>query len=624
MLFRLTVLLALALLSACSPPLDVTSLGQRDAYRLANRSALSANGLSVETRTTLRRHALADSFDQYPDETIAALHSRVVSRPEAWQDLFALAELSYLTARREGSRPRYMAAAVYAYAFLFPDGMENRPDPFDPRFRQACDLYNISLTAAVTQAGDDEAALKPGAYSLPYGTLDVTMDEASLDWGGRRVTGLVPTGTLEVKGVINQYRTPGLGAAMAARVSASPTAPQGFVVAPRLRIPATLLLRIPRPRQQLATSHLNATLTVYNKFDNTNVVLGGRQVPLAYDETAAAAISLAETKLWNTEISGFLEGTAFDNKRPQLLAIEPHRLGRMPVVLVHGTASSPFRWADMVNDLMEDPRIRDHFEFWLFSYATGNPIPYSAAQLRTSINQATAALGGTAADPALGHMVLIGHSQGGLLVKMQVIDPGDALWNKLSRRPLSALTLDQSSRKMLQDAMFPTPLPQVDRVIFISTPHRGAYAAGWSLAHLAARLVTLPLTVTKATAEILTGNKDALAFDPSSFRVGATFGMTPGNPFIEALAATPIVPSVHAHSIIPILGDGPPENGEDGVVRYQSAHILGVDSELVVHRSGHSTQSNPLTIAEVQRILLLQLATVCGGQACGAALPGSK
>jgi hypothetical protein len=40
----------------------------------------------------------------------------------------------------------------------------------------------------------------------------------------------------------------------------------------------------------------------------------------------------------------------------------------------------------------------------------------------------------------------------------------------------------------------------------------------------------------------------------------------------------------------------------DGVVAYESAHIEGVASELVV-RSGHSTQSHPETIEEVRRIL---------------------
>jgi hypothetical protein len=41
------------------------------------------------------------------------------------------------------------------------------------------------------------------------------------------------------------------------------------------------------------------------------------------------------------------------------------------VVLVHGTASSVGRWANMIDDLLADPRINDRFEFWLFSYATG-------------------------------------------------------------------------------------------------------------------------------------------------------------------------------------------------------------------------------------------------------------
>jgi len=45
----------------------------------------------------------------------------------------------------------------------------------------------------------------------------------------------------------------------------------------------------------------------------------------------------------------------------------------------------------------------------------------------------------------------------------------------------------------------------------------------------------------------------------------------------------------------------PPE-GDDGVVKYSSAHITGVESELVV-RSGHSCQGMPKTIEEVRRIL---------------------
>jgi hypothetical protein len=49
-----------------------------------------------------------------------------------------------------------------------------------------------------------------------------------------------------------------------------------------------------------------------------------------------------------------------------------------------------------------------------------------------------------------------------------------------------------------------------------------------------------------------------------------------------------------------------PPGGDDGVVKYSSAHLAGVESELVV-RSGHSCQGNPATIEEVRRILLEHL-----------------
>jgi hypothetical protein len=55
-----------------------------------------------------------------------------------------------------------------------------------------------------------------------------------------------------------------------------------------------------------------------------------------------------------------------------------------------------------------------------------------------------------------------------------------------------------------------------------------------------------------------------------------------------------------------VQGDGPLEDGVDGVVAYSSAHIEGVESERVIRPSSHSTQSNPETIDEVRRILLLQ------------------
>jgi hypothetical protein len=90
--------------------------------------------------------------------------------------------------------------------------------------------------------------------------------------------------------------------------------------------------------------------------------------------------------------------------------------------------------------------------------------------------------------------------------------------------------------------------------------------------------------------------------------------MSPGHPFVTTIAAIPVAPGIAAHSIIGVTGGGPVESGGDGVVKYASAHIDGVESELVVPYP-HSMQAKPEVVAEVQRILHrhLQLDPCAGG-----------
>ena len=75
------------------------------------------------------------------------------------------------------------------------------------------------------------------------------------------------------------------------------------------------------------------------------------------------------------------------------------------------------------------------------------------------------------------------------------------------------------------------------------------------------------------------------------------------NPGLQVLQPIPASSRIPAHSIIAVEGDGPKEQGNDGVVAYTSAHIDEAVSELVV-RSSHSVQGNPQAIEEVRRILL--------------------
>jgi pimeloyl-ACP methyl ester carboxylesterase len=608
-IFPIKCILAVFILAGCAAPVSVQRLTLSESYRQLDRSALSGDALSDSTLIVLRRHNLLKTWDKDPSSAIAALRVAVVGQPGSWPELFALAELSYYRGLKGGAAEDFLAAAIYAYAYLAPGEDEaNRPSPYDQRFVQACDIYNLGLTAAFASPNGAPIQIATGSRALPFGSISLAVAQRQLEWNKRRLVNFQPTAPLAVSGLQNIYRSPGLGEAMAALAQPNAVASSSFQVAPKLRIPTNLVLVVDDPRSQITQSSLSGRLVVHTIYDGLDMQIGQETVPLEFDQTAARALGLVENAGWSNEYTGFLNGTLFERSKPQLVGLEPHQFGRMPVILIHGTASSAFRWADMVNDLLEDPEIRDHFEFWFFTYATGNPIPYSALQLRRAIEGSVAQLGGVQADPALGRITLIGHSQGGLLAKMVVIDPGDRLWDGMVRRPLSSLKLSDKSRRLLQETLFPKPVPEVQRVIFIATPQHGSYVAAMSLSQLVGRLVTLPLSVTEAGREVLSGNGGNVILGQGTLRFGSVYGMSPNSPLIKSLAAIPIAPGVHAHSIIPVSTSGPVAQGNDGVVRYASAHIDGVDSELVVH-SGHSTQSNPSTIGEVRRILLLQLGT---------------
>ena len=83
-------------------------------------------------------------------------------------------------------------------------------------------------------------------------------------------------------------------------------------------------------------------------------------------------------------------------------------------------------------------------------------------------------------------MVIIGHSQGGLLTKGTAIDTGDRLWRVFSTNRLEDLKISEAQRAEIRRLLFLEPLPFVKRVVFIATPHRGSYLSGSFARRLAA------------------------------------------------------------------------------------------------------------------------------------------
>jgi len=598
----------------CGPPISVQRVSARRVGEELTRSTLSSSRPSHFSQNVLSRWGLTELHRRHPEEALAALHERLQRGDAGSGTYFALAELCFGQAERGNSPAYYFATIVYAYAFLFPESEEDRPGALDPRTRIATDLYNRALAEAFASRRRDTVDLRSDTVALPFGQqLVVRLDDGSRVWANRWLHDFVPVAELKVRGLATRFRSPGLGAPLAAATQPlDPTAGRTDFVATQMRVPVTAVLHIEEPRRQAMQAVIDSSLRLYHHLEADRPEINGQRLPIESEPSATLAYSLSRSQVWSWERRGFLRGDVISREFDRPLAfVEPYRPGRIPVVFVHGTASSPGRWANMVNVLQNDRRLRDRFQFWFFFYDSGNVIPYSAMLLRRTLAAAVEQIDPDGRDPALREMIVIGHSQGGLLARMTALHSGDRFWAGISSRPIDELHVSEATRALLREVFVFEPLPFVRRLVFLATPHRGSFLAEYSIVNLLARFVRLPKSLTTATGELISGNADALRFDPRRPALGSVYGMRTGSQFLSVLAETPLAPEVAAHSIIAVRGDPPPAGQSDGVVAFESASVDWAESELVIPRSGHSVQQNPLAIEEVRRILVEHADHLC-------------
>ena len=616
------LLAVVILLQGCATPVGVRPLDSKEANRRLTETVLSDDILSAPTLQILNRAGLEDQFQSEPAEVITALHKALPTAREA-DRLFALAELSFLHAAKSGDRSFFFAAAVYAYAFLFPQGSGASPDPFDPRFRTAVDLYNRGISGGFAEPENRQVLiperrrviLEEGVYRLPFGELSVHIDPEEFRYGPFRMVNFVDTAELEVRGLRNTYRWPGIGAALAAALEHRPGAEEReFAMVPAtLRVAATAFLRLENVEEGIRTGRMEGRLTLHTTQENTSVTIGNRAVPLEYALTAALADTLEGSQAYAIELKALFAGDfkiVKDTARfkDNVFLMAPYRPGRIPLVLVHGTASSPARWAQMLNEILNDRELWNRYQVWLFTYNTGNPILYSGGILTQGLRSVVQQLDPAGKDSALRKMVVIGHSQGGLLTKLTAIDSGNRFWDRAFTVPIDQVDVSPDTRELLRRSFFYEPLPFVHRVVFISTPHRGSHLSGGYITDMLRRLISLPFTLLNPLQEAFQRNPEAVTTRAMGAEVPrSTDNMDPDSEFIKTFSSIPIAPGISAHSIIAVANpEDPKAEWDDGVVAYSSAHIDGVASELVVH-SGHSAQESPLGIEEVRRILVENL-----------------
>ena len=157
-----------------------------------------------------------------------------------------------------------------------------------------------------------------------------------------------------------------------------------------------------------------------------------------------------------------------------LSLLGPYQRGKIPVVFIHGLWASPWSWTRMIENLEGDASLNGRYQFWTFGYSTGDPIPHSAALLRRDLDEVRRKFDPDGTDAAFDRMVIVGHSMGGLLTKMMVQDTGTRLWQLMTDRPIDQLAGEPNDRELFRRALIYKPRPEVRRVVFIATPHRGS------------------------------------------------------------------------------------------------------------------------------------------------------
>ncbi len=545
--------------------------------------------------------------------------------------VYAFAELNYIAGRKaeltgpELALDYFGTSVMHAYQYLFDPRYGPMRNPYDPEFRGACDVYNGALESALRLVQRRGGLLPGRTYSVESASQawDVKIVVSEGRWQNDDFAAFKFVSDYEVQGLKNQFHSFGLGVPLIAlrERHGTPQASEQFLPA-LLSFPVTAFLHVlPDTRASPSGTRPRhvAVLELHDPLSAADIVVAGRRVPMETDLSTPLAYFLNDPLLDPNNPRVNLEtiatqGLLHPDKtagEAGLYMLQPYEPEKIPVLMIHGLWSSPMTWMEMFNDLRGDPEICKHYQFWFYLYPTGQPFWQSATRLRGDLAQARAVLDPQHRDPAFDQMVLVGHSMGGLVAKMQTVASRDQFWQIVSDKPFQLVKASAEEHRHLEEMFFFRPDPAVRRLITIATPNRGSKFANNTTRWLANELINLPQLPLLHRDELIKENP-GLFRAKNMLQVKTSIdSLAPDSPILPVLLRAEQPPWVKCHNIVGVLPDtgliGSVAGGSDGVVSYESAHLDNVASELKVAADHWEVNRHPLSILEVRRILLEHL-----------------
>lgn len=616
-LCRFAVALLLPAFAGCAA-VNVATVDTRAYVTEQRGDVLSTGALSRATTETLRALGVdAAGCELAPRPCADAVSASPLVGDE--QRLSALAELWLQVALRfsragpdavhpDAIRNAWLETARHAYAYLFFTGRRPAQRAFEDRQTQVLDYYNFAATQAIALIFPRYADDPPAApVSLTEGrwTLHVVLLDARRDRERLLPKALLPASSLRFTALRNTYRRDGLGAELVAVVDrggdAASARPFSEMNAPTLT--GILRFRGDTLAEVLRTNDVD--LLGVDPYRRETIGIAGTEVPVAANFTAGYGLWLAQSGFSRRAIRGVL-GRDQGVGAPHVFLMQPFDPDRRIVVTLHGLASSPEAWVNVTNELLGDATLRARFQVWQVAYPTNAPILFNRRGVQEAIEAALRHHDPAGTSRASREAVLIGHSMGGVIARLLVSRPGDALAPELAAETgLEGGALEEAVAGFRPYILF-EPMPQVTRAVFIAAPHRGTPFANRTVSRWAANLIALPYDVLDTVTDInrrLAGlgggaGESVILRVPNSVE-----NLSDRNLTLRLADTMPISPRVTYHSIIANATPGVPlQDSSDGVVPFASAHLPGAASELVI-QAGHSVQGTPEAILELRRIL---------------------
>jgi pimeloyl-ACP methyl ester carboxylesterase len=592
------------MLPACADvPVRVKVVEPRVALERANRSSATHDELSEHSVRILYRHGIDTEEEIDPVSLLQSLEP-ALEASEDWQDKLALAELLLLAGRsrpEEEAVKHYVDALAIASDVLF---IEGGPDRYDPRRQSLLSIYNVGLAEVFDYYQEQHG--HPKSWKAVEGRKKTYPLRVVGDLDLDRFDRFLVADTLQFTGIGPRHRSFGVGAPLVAlRINKSKSSggkgrePEPYYPPDGMTAPMTAILDDDPDRPGGTLLHL------VNPLVSTGFTTAlGQQVPVAADYSASVACLVADRNASEYSNTGFFRPG--DTAVPQgPIMLQEYDPDKIPVVLVHGLWSNPIIWRYLANAILGDPVLRKRFQVWMYLYSTGAEITLNAAHLRLSLDRLRTHVDPDGDDAATKGIVLVGHSMGGLLSSLAIREPGDELWKLLSDAPAEEAKKRMTGASAVLEYLFWEPRPYVQRVVFMSTPHGGGEMASSFIGRLGMALITPSSRIEEMYKVAEQRYGDLLK--PGASRIMSSIEMLSSEgEFLRMVRRLPIREGVKFHSIIGQQTEGPKEKGTDGYVTYESSHLDGAESELVI-RSDHSTELRPEAIAEVCRILRVHL-----------------